>query len=369
MTRLYGVLAAVMLCGQLAHGQDLRRPFGPPPGPPVAGCDGRTIVLIASGASEYLDLQDRLNDATENNPFPICMRVINWATLEYTSYNYQGQGVQVLGAARMAAQVLKIRQCNPGTPIVLMGHCAGARVVLLAAEQLPPGSVDRIILLSPAVTAWYDPRLALRASRCGIDMYYSSDDPNLQDKENYYGSSEGLPGPTAGRIGFLIKCKGPLANDPILLGLRQSNVAGCDFLADIGEYTTLNRSFLRRYIVPLIPFGAICGFPGGPLPPAGPLVPPPGPPVPPQGPYGPQLPPPPGGPIPPLMRNPPGPGPMLPPVLPAPPLNRATGPMWPTPPVSTPVPQGPSAPISDRGPVLPPPPVPSSPLLPPPPTN
>jgi pimeloyl-ACP methyl ester carboxylesterase len=77
---------------------------------------------------------------------------------------------------RLAGEVEAHRQAIPEAPIYLYGHSAGAAVVLAAAKCLPPGSVERIILLAPALPANYDLRPALRASRQGIDVFCSRRD-------------------------------------------------------------------------------------------------------------------------------------------------------------------------------------------------
>ena len=356
MRRLCGVLVVLMLASQLAHGQN-RRPFGPPI--PPAGqspcdprCNGRTFVLIANGANDVFDVKEKLDAAMEDGaPCPIVTRLIPWTVYDTATANYRSREIQAAGAMIMVNEVLKIKQCYPNSAIVLVGYCAGARVVLMAAEQLPPASVDRIFLLAPSVSCCYDPRVALRASRCGMDVYYSADDNVLENKQAELGSADGLRTCLAGLVGFnIVRAKIP---DPILAGLRQTDLALCGVGG--GHYASVTTYFLKRHVVPMIP----CAPVGGPAPlpvpppslpyppPGGPYVPPPGGPLPPPGPA---IPPPAYGPTP-----PPPAGPVLPPVVPAPPLNR-TGP-GPLPSIPPPPPPGP-------GPLPPPGPVSTAPELP-----
>src|SRR5262249_54457640 len=62
-----------------------------------------------------------------------------------------GHSHHLASGQTLACQILAQRQTCPGAPIILVAHSAGAAVVLAAAEVLPPGSVDRIILLAPVV--------------------------------------------------------------------------------------------------------------------------------------------------------------------------------------------------------------------------
>ena len=292
MRRLSAVLVLLMVGSQLAHAQGPRpytvsaRPavFG---GTPSPGCIGRPYVLIANGASDQMDVKEKLDAALEYSACPMITRTIPWANPnDTTSTNYRNKDAQLMGAAMICAQVQKIHQVNPTSPITLIGYCAGSYVVLLAAEQLPPGSVDRIILLAPSVSSCYDVRLALRASKCGMDNFYTSDDTVLELKESEVGTTDGRRTTTAGRTGFLIART--LPGDPSLAGLRQYNFVTCPYILG-GHFATLWQSFIRNNLLPIMPCGpGGCG--------RGPVCPPPG-----------TFPPP--GPVPPPYPPPQGPGP------------------------------------------------------------
>ena len=58
---------------------------------------------------------------------------------------------QVEQGRRLAGYVAAARADCPGRAIYLVGHSAGCAVVLAAAEALPPGGVERIVLLAPSV--------------------------------------------------------------------------------------------------------------------------------------------------------------------------------------------------------------------------
>src|SRR5207244_94004 len=69
-------------------------------------------------------------------------------------------------AGELAGLVLEYRAAHPDRPVYLLGHSGGAGVALAAAEMLPPGSLERIVLLSAAVSPCYDLTPAFPALRC-----------------------------------------------------------------------------------------------------------------------------------------------------------------------------------------------------------
>src|SRR5262249_5495298 len=102
----------------------------------------------------------------------------------------------------LAAEVLKIKAQDPDRPVFLVGKSGGTGLVLAAAEQLPPQTLERIILLSAAVSPSYDLRPALRATRHEIVSFYSPYDQLVLNWgtsqfgtiDRYYGASAGLRG-------------------------------------------------------------------------------------------------------------------------------------------------------------------------------
>src|SRR2546421_135965 len=81
-----------------------------------------------------------------------------------------------LSGEELAREVAAIKQEDPGRPVYLLGHSAGAAIVVRAAECLPGDTVERIVLLAAALSPTYDLRRALAATRVGIVSYYSRHD-------------------------------------------------------------------------------------------------------------------------------------------------------------------------------------------------
>jgi hypothetical protein len=87
--------------------------------------------------------------------------------------------------------------------VTLLGHSAGAAVVLGAAENLPPGVIDEIVVLAPSVSRDYDLRPALRSSARGIDAFSSENDRLALGVGTYVlGTADRRWVPAAGRVGF-----------------------------------------------------------------------------------------------------------------------------------------------------------------------
>lgn len=307
------VISLLALGNQSARAQ-YAGPGVPVPGPPACPTPGRGIIFAVDGVGQLHSLVDNLNAALSVTGQPITVRPFAWAKTGEAMVDYKDQETQIFAGARLAYDVQMARRANPGAAITLMGFCAGTRVVLAAAEQLPPGGVDRIVLLGPAVSASYDLRQALRASRQGIDVYYVPSDSVLDRYETDVGTVDGKQGATAGRSGFTMGRCFP--------GVRQTSVDG-------GHYSTIHVNFLAETVLPRVPttIVTVLPCPGPGFGPPGPGIPPPG--VP-HG-HGPNTLPPPGAPRLPTPRTvPPGPygAPLLPPppgALPPPP-GAATAP-------------------------------------------
>lgn len=102
----------------------------------------------------------------------------------------------------LVEEIHKVKNADPERPIYLIGRSAGTVVALAAAAELPPQTLERIILLSPAVSANFDLGPALRATRHEIVSFSSDLDwlvlgwgtQRFGTADRYYASSAGLGG-------------------------------------------------------------------------------------------------------------------------------------------------------------------------------
>jgi Alpha/beta hydrolase family len=164
---------------------------------------------------------------------------------------------------RLAQTVLRFQQDHPGVPVHLVGHSAGAMVVLVALEYLPADSVDQVVLLSPSVSATYDLTPALHAVKCGLYNFYSQRDRfYLGLAIGIVGNSDRHWGPSSGRFGFQTP---PTASEcePLFAKLHQRPWQHEDSALGNrgGHYGNYQPEFVRAYILPLLRFPAYIAEP------------------------------------------------------------------------------------------------------------
>jgi hypothetical protein len=106
-------------------------------------------------------------------------------------------------AEELADRIRLARFREPDRPIYIIARSAGTGLAVLAAEQLPPATLERIILLSAALSPTYDLRGALRATRGQIVSFYSwNDQLVLNWGTRQFGTVDRVFGPSAGLRGF-----------------------------------------------------------------------------------------------------------------------------------------------------------------------
>jgi pimeloyl-ACP methyl ester carboxylesterase len=172
--------------------------------------DSQGIIFVANGAGGSNATTQALERAVEEEHLPLTVQTLAW------SYGYgmivldQRDGMHAHQAGlELAATVLAYRRQFPGKEVYLLGHSAGCAVVLAAAAGLPPGSVDRIVLLAPSVSANHDIRPALSAARLGVHVFYSRRDVAFLGLGTaLVGTSDGF-GAAAGRVGFRPRIESP----------------------------------------------------------------------------------------------------------------------------------------------------------------
>lgn len=105
-------------------------------------------------------------------------------------------------ADELAAFIKDYRAKHPNRPIYIVAKSGGTGLVLFALQALPAGSVERVILLSAAVSPTFDLRPALRATRRELVSFHSRNDrvilgwgtSKFGTIDRYYGNGAGLAG-------------------------------------------------------------------------------------------------------------------------------------------------------------------------------
>ena len=141
------------------------------PAPPVPPTH---VIFVADGAGDYRAASTTMRETAAADGWPLDIRTFIWShgfmrnLADHTDYQWARKR-----GRELAGVVLAQKQARPDLPVSLVGHTAGSFVVLVAAEQLPPDTLERIVLLSPSVSSGYDVRPALHAARNGMDVFYS----------------------------------------------------------------------------------------------------------------------------------------------------------------------------------------------------
>jgi pimeloyl-ACP methyl ester carboxylesterase len=221
--------------------------------PYVPGVPARGVVFAVDGAGGYGTTPNALSQAVADAGLPLIVRPFVWthgqgrflADLSDTC-NTDEQG------RRLAAEVLACRAEHPGRPVYVVGHSAGCGVALRAAADLPPDSVERLILIAPAVSANYDLRPALRASRA-VEVFHSDRDwAYLRLGTALVGGADRSRTDAAGRVGFRPPDLPP-AEAALLARLRQHPWdPALAWTGNQGGHTGAFRpDYLRAYVLPL----------------------------------------------------------------------------------------------------------------------
>jgi hypothetical protein len=135
------------------------------------------IVFVLDGAGGFEAASRTIRKTVAEAKIPLEVHGVHWTHGYCRILSDQVHSTHVQREGRKLAElVLSCRRLDPDRPIYLVGHSAGCGVVLIAAETLPPNTVQRIILLAPAVSSKRDLRGALRSSCQGIDVFISNHD-------------------------------------------------------------------------------------------------------------------------------------------------------------------------------------------------
>lgn len=106
-------------------------------------------------------------------------------------------------AAELADEVQRLKAAAPERRVWFLAKSGGTGLALAAAERLPPHTLERIVLLSSAVSPVYDLQPALRATRGEIVSFYSHNDRLVLGwGTSRFGTVDRVYGPSAGLHGF-----------------------------------------------------------------------------------------------------------------------------------------------------------------------
>jgi pimeloyl-ACP methyl ester carboxylesterase len=216
----------------------------------------RPVVFVADGAGDYRACSGTLRStaAADGLSFEVCTFVWSHGYLrnvvDQTDFEYARERGYTL-----AGVISAHREKHPNTPVTLLGHSAGSAVVLAAAETLPAGTIERVVLLAPSLSEDYDLRPALRNVRDGIDVFVSEKDWIwLGVLVRIFGTTDNpFAARAAGRFGFAVAPNNRNEADLFAkLRLHRWTPEHTALGNDGGHFGVYQPSFLRTHVFPAL---------------------------------------------------------------------------------------------------------------------
>lgn len=170
----------------------------------------RAVVIVVDGAGGTAVTSNSLDRVVREERLPLAVVAYDWShgwgrfiSDQVNDDHLDRQGEE------LARYIQKVRCDRPNLPVHLLVYSAGSGVAVRVGQHLPPDTLDKVVLLAPAVSYQADLRPLLRASRRGVDVYTSVRDRfYLGVGTGIVGPTGGGPSPAAGRYGF----------DPVVCG-------------------------------------------------------------------------------------------------------------------------------------------------------
>jgi pimeloyl-ACP methyl ester carboxylesterase len=209
------VVRALILClvcaaspGAVAPGG--RWDCGPTPAALPSRLEGRVLILPGVGNTRF-HLAGFVA-ATEAQLPNFTVEVRTWGEPFLTIRNLRAYERNVATAASIAAEIAAWRRANPDVPFYLVGYSGGGGMVTLVTAALPADvSIDRLVLVAPAISPDYPiVREVLPHVREFVANYASERDLQVGWGTRMFGTIDRKNTASAGAIGFA-------ADDPRLL--------------------------------------------------------------------------------------------------------------------------------------------------------
>ncbi|MGE3807670.1 MAG: hypothetical protein AB7K24_23660 [Gemmataceae bacterium] len=223
-------------------------------------CVGREpgIVFIVDGAGDFLGTSIGLRKAAQQADFPLTLQTVEWhhGYCRVLADHLDREHMQVWGK-KLADQLIATRwQVGPDVPIYVLAQSGGCPLVLLAADDLPAGCIDRVVMLAPPCSANADLSCLLACVRETVDVFYSPYDTFILGVcTKVFGTSDGLSDEPAGRVSF----RQPVDEHakPLYAKLRQHCWhPGMKKFGYDGRHLSCNKpDFLQNYVLPLLQKG------------------------------------------------------------------------------------------------------------------
>jgi pimeloyl-ACP methyl ester carboxylesterase len=196
-------LALVLVCAATTAADGARRsdcaatqPVEP------SSVEGRMLILPGVGNTRF-----QLNgfvEAAEQQLPEFDIEVRTWGVRFMTIHNLRAHERNVATAEAIAAEIAEWRRANPDTPFYLVGYSGGGGMVTLVTAALPDDvSIDRLVLVAPAISPDYPlEREVLPHVREHVVSYASERDLQVGWGTRTFGTIDRKNTASAGAIGF-----------------------------------------------------------------------------------------------------------------------------------------------------------------------
>jgi Serine aminopeptidase, S33 len=163
-------------------------------------------------------------------------------------------------AALLAQAVRQFKSRHADIPVFLVGKSGGSAVVIQALEQLEDSSVERAILLAPAMSPDYDLTPALRAVSRELVVFWSPLDILLLGLgTRVFGTADRIRTASAGLRGFRVPQDAPGAPADLRRTCQYAKLRQIKWSARMmaaghlgGHFGADSPVFLKKYVLPLL---------------------------------------------------------------------------------------------------------------------
>lgn len=167
--------------------------------------DSGDVLFVLPGAGGDGQWRRNIVNGLRDAGFDQRVEIVRWgAPLPLFMFNFQSTGIHERAEGKLAGRIERWRRDHPDGRITLIGHSAGAGVVLGALGQLPDGvRVERALLLAPSVSPGYDLAPALARIDEQLHVFHSTGDSFfLKWRTGTFGTYDNVRTPAAGHLGF-----------------------------------------------------------------------------------------------------------------------------------------------------------------------
>jgi len=220
------------------------------PGPIQSMHDSHVVLLpgISGTRSELSDMEDLINSEV----VATSAQIWDWTCIEPTFVfrNLTDNARNRRRALVLAHELRAWRQRHPYGKLYLCGFSGGVGIACLTSEVMDTEPIfERVVLISGAVSPYYDLGLLLGQARKGVYNYYSPHDWwRICDGTRYLGTVDKFWGASCGHVGFIYPHDAPGACKLRQLAwrpeMREMDNEGKHFDA-------FARTFARAYLLPL----------------------------------------------------------------------------------------------------------------------